>query len=299
MPSVHIRDNLELLPNAYRITLLGVTAGEGQVHQDRDLAINPGQVFGPLDGIDTHDPAFGLEAVWIEPSQKDHAQTLGYTVVDPGTVVATHLNQIMGTKAAQLIGHEEVQQMLNLLAASCPKLVEELVPNVVNVGSLLAVLQRLLRENIPVRDLRTISEALVASKAKDPESLLASARLALSRVIIHQLVDGAMEVPVISLDPALEQIVHKASQQAKQINGADSDELVLEPGMAEKLHSSLAEVVQRQETNGAPSILLVSPQIRSAMYRFTRGALPTLSVLSYPEVPEDKQITIIASIGDV
>lgn len=299
MPSVHIRDNLELLPNAYRITLLGVTAGEGQVHQDRDLAINPGQVFGALDGIATKDPAFGLEAVWIEPSQKDHAQTLGYTVVDPGTVVATHLNQIMSTKAAQLIGHEEVQQMLNLLAASCPKLVEELVPNVVNVGSLLAVLQRLLRENIPVRDLRTISEALVASKGKDPESLLASARLSLARVIIHQLVDGAMEVPVISLDPALEQIVHKASQQAKQINGADSDELVLEPGMAEKLHSSLAEVVQRQETNGAPSILLVSPQIRSAMYRFSRGALPSLSVLSYQEVPEDKQITIIASIGDV
>ena len=299
MPSVHIRDNLELLPNAYRITLLGVTAGEGQVHQDRDLAINPGQVFGPLDGIDTRDPAFGLEAVWIEPSQKDHAQTLGYTVVDPGTVVATHLNQIMSTKAAQLIGHEEVQQMLNLLAASCPKLVEELVPTVVNVGSLLAVLQRLLRENIPVRDLRTIAEALVASKGKDHESLLVSARLALSRVIVHQLVDGAMEVPVISLDPALEQIVHKASQQAKQINGADSDELVLEPGMAEKLHSSLAEVVQRQETNGAPSILLVSPQIRSAMYRFSRGALPSLAVLSYQEVPEEKQITIIASIGDV
>ena len=299
MPSVHIRDNLELLPNAYRITLLGVTAGEGQVHQDRDLAINPGQVFGPLDGIDTRDPAFGLEAVWIEPSQKDHAQTLGYTVVDPGTVVATHLNQIMSTKAAQLIGHEEVQQMLNLLAASCPKLVEELVPTIVNVGSLLAVLQRLLRENIPVRDLRTIAEALVASKGKDHESLLVSARLALSRVIVHQLVDGAMEVPVISLDPALEQIVHKASQQAKQINGADSDELVLEPGMAEKLHSSLAEVVQRQETNGAPSILLVSPQIRSAMYRFSRGALPSLAVLSYQEVPEEKQITIIASIGDV
>jgi flagellar biosynthesis protein FlhA len=299
MPSVHIRDNLELLPNAYRITLLGVTAGEGQVHQDRDLAINPGQVFGPLDGIKTRDPAFGLEAVWIEPSQKDHAQTLGYTVVDPGTVVATHLNQIMSTKAAQLIGHEEVQQMLNLLASSCPKLVEELVPTIVNVGSLLAVLQRLLRENIPVRDLRTIAEALVASKGKDHESLLASARLALSRVIVHQLVDGAMEVPVISLDPALEQIVHKASQQAKQINGADSDELILEPGMAEKLHSSLAEVVQRQETNGAPSILLVSPQIRSAMYRFSRGALPSLAVLSYQEVPEDKQITIIASIGDV
>tara|TARA_R110002072_G_scaffold31735_18_gene97737 strand:- start:54149 stop:56290 length:2142 start_codon:yes stop_codon:yes gene_type:complete len=299
MPSVHIRDNLELLPNAYRITMLGVTAGEGVVHQDRDLAINPGQVFGPLDGIETKDPAFGLEAVWIEPSQKDHAQTLGYTVVDPGTVVATHLNQIMSTKAAQLIGHEEVQQMLNLLAASCPKLVEELVPNVVNVGSLLAVLQRLLRENIPVRDLRTIAEALVASKGKDPESLLASARLSLAPVIIHQLVDGAMEVPVISLDPALEQIVHKASQQAKQINGADSDELVLEPGMAEKLHSSIAEVVQRQETNGAPSILLVSPQIRSAMYRFSRGALPTLAVLSYQEIPEDKQITIIASIGDV
>lgn len=297
MPSVHIRDNLELIPNAYRITLLGVTAGEGQVHQDRDLAINPGQVFGPLDGIETKDPAFGLDAVWIEPGQKDHAQTLGYTVVDPGTVVATHLNQIMSEKAAQLIGHEEVQQMLNLLEASCPKLVEELVPGVVNVGGLLAVLQRLLRENIPVRDLRTISEALVASKGKDPESLLASARLALSRVIMHQLVDAATEVPVITLEPSLEQIIHKASQQAKQMNGADSDELILEPGMAEKLHGSLAEVVQRQETNGAPSILLVSPQIRPAMYKFSRGGLPSLTVLSYQEIPEDKQITIIAAIG--
>lgn len=297
MPSVHIRDNLELMPNGYRVTLLGVAAGEGQVHQDRDLAINPGQVFGPLEGIETKDPAFGLDAVWIEPSQKDHAQTLGYTVVDPGTVVATHLNQIMGDKAAELIGHEEVQQMLNLLEASCPKLVEELVPGVVNVGGLLNVLQRLLRENIPVRDLRTISEALVASKAKDPDSLLASARLSLARVIMHQLVEGAAEVPVISLDPNLEQIVHKASQQAKQMNGADSDELILEPGMAEKLHSSLADVVQRQETNGAPSILLVSPQIRPAMYRFSRSGLPSLTVLSYQEIPEDKQITIIASIG--
>jgi len=298
MPSVHIRDNLELLPNAYRLTLLGVTSGEGVVHQDREMAINPGQVFGPLDGIETKDPAFGLDAVWIEPSQKDHAQTLGYTVVDPGTVIATHLNQVMSTQAAQLLGHEEAQQMLNLLSESCPKLVEELIPNVVSLGGLLAVLQRLLREGVPVRDLRTIAEALVASKLKDPESLLAFTRVALSRVIIHQLLDGSDEVPVITLDPALEQIIHKSVQQARQANGGDSEDMVLEPSMAEKLHSSLAEVVQRQETSGGAVILLVSPQIRPALYRFTRGSLPTLNVLSYQEIPEDKQITIIASIGE-
>ena len=298
MPSVHIRDNLELLPNAYRLTMLGVEAGQGSVHLDRELAINPGQVFGSLEGIETKDPAFGLDAVWIEQAQKDHAQTLGYTVVDPGTVIATHLNQVMSTQAAQLLGHEEVQQMLNLLSEHCPKLVEELVPNVVSVGSLLAVLQKLLRENVPVRDMRTIAEALVASKNKDPESLLASARIALGRVIVHSLVEGNAEIPVITLDAALEQIIHKSVQQAKQISGVDADEMILEPGMAEKLHASLAEVIQRQETTGGPTILLVSPQIRPAIHRFSRSAIPNLSVLSYPEIPEDKQITIIASIGD-
>lgn len=297
MPAVHIRDNLELLPNAYRITLMGVTSGEGIIHQDRDLAINPGQVFGPLDGLQTTDPAFGLEAVWIEPGLKDQAQTLGYTVVDPGTVIATHLNQIMSTRATSLIGHEEVQQMLNLLAENNPKLAEELVPNTVTLGGLLNVLQRLLREGVPVRDMRTIAEALVASKAKDADGLVANARIALSRVIVHNLIDGKVEVPVISLDPALEQLLHKAVQQARQAGAADHDDMILEPTMVEKLHRSLADAVQRQETVGGPAVLLVSPQIRPALYRFVRSALPTLTVLSYQEIPEDKQITIVASIG--
>ena len=160
------------------------------------------------------------------------------------------------------------------------------------------MLQKLLRESVPVRDMRTIAEALVASKARDPDSLLASARIALARVIVHQLVEGSPEVPVMTLDPALEQIIHKSVQQAKQMGGVESDEMILEPTMASNLHTSLAEVVQRQETTGGPTILLVSPQIRPALYRFTRSALPGLSVLSYQEIPEDKQITIIASIGD-
>ncbi|MFT4711915.1 MAG: flagellar biosynthesis protein FlhA [Candidatus Azotimanducaceae bacterium] len=297
MPAVHIRDNLELLPNAYRITLMGVTSGEGVVHQDRDLAINPGQVFGPLDGIDTKDPAFGLDAVWIEPSNKDHAQTLGYTVVDPGTVVATHLNQVLSTHAAEMLGHEEAQHMLDLLAESNPKLAEELVPAIVSLGGLLNVLQRLLKEGVPVRDLRTIAEAMVASTAKDPDSLLACARVALSRIIVHQLIDNQLELPVITLDPALEQIIHKAVQQARQAGSIATDEMVLEPTMAEKLHNSIAEAAQRQETAGNASVLLVSPQIRRAMYRFVRSSVQGLSVLSYQEVPEDKKITIVASIG--
>ncbi|MCB1646449.1 MAG: flagellar biosynthesis protein FlhA, partial [Pseudomonadales bacterium] len=297
MPAVHIRDNLELLPNGYRITLMGVPGGEGVVHQDRELAINPGQVFGPLEGIETRDPAFGLEAIWIEPGLRDQAQTLGYTVVDPGTVIATHLNQVMSTNAATLIGHEEVQQMLNLLADSNPKLAEELVPNAVTLGGLLKVLQKLLREGVPVRDMRTIAEALVASKSKETEALLAAARIALSRVIVANLVASGAEVPVITLDPALEQIIHKAVQQARQINGPDSEEMILEPSMIEKLQTSLTEAVQRQETMGGAAILLVSPQIRAPLYRFIRSGLPTLAVLSYQEIPEDKQITIVASVG--
>ena len=297
MPAVHIRDNLELLPNAYRITLMGVTSGEGVVHQDRDLAINPGQVFGPLDGIETKDPAFGLDAVWIEPGIKDHAQTLGYTVVDPGTVVATHLNQVMSSHAADVLGHEEAQHMLDLLSESNPKLAEELVPSVVSLGGLLNVLQKLLKEGVPVRDLRTIAEAMVASGAKDPDALLASTRVALSRIIVHQLIDNQRELPVITLDPALEQIIHKAVQQARQAGATATDEMVLEPTMAEKLHNSISEAAQRQETAGKATVLLVSPQIRPAMYRFVRSSVPGLSVLSYQEVPEDKQITIVASIG--
>lgn len=176
IPTVHIRDNLELVPNGYRISLMGVTAAEAEVHPDRELAINPGQVFGDLDGIKTKDPAFGLDAIWINASQKEQAQTLGYTVVDASTVVATHLNQILHQHVHELIGHEDVQKLLDMLAKTSPKLVEELVPNTVNLNTLLRVLQNLLREKVAVRDIRTIAEALAgqSGKSQDPAALTPS-----------------------------------------------------------------------------------------------------------------------------
>ena len=186
MPSVHIRDNLDLLPNAYRLTLMGVSVAEAEVYPDRELAINPGQVFGTLNGVAAKDPAFGLEAVWIDASQRDQAQSLGYTVVDASTVVATHLNQVLHKHAHELLGHEEVQQLMQNLAKSSPRLAEELVPGMVSLSTLLKVLQALLQEQVPVRDIRTIAEAIanVAPKSQDPAALVAAARVSLSRAIV-------------------------------------------------------------------------------------------------------------------
>lgn len=229
MPSVHIRDNLDLAPNAYRLTLMGVSVAEAEVYPDRELAINPGQVFGPLNGIAAKDPAFGLEAVWIDPTQRDQAQSLGYTVVDASTVVATHLNQILHKHAHELLGHEEVQQLMQLLAKSSPKLAEELVPGLVSLSTLLKVLQALLQEQVPVRDIRTIAEAIanVAPKSQDPAAMVAAVRVSLARAIVQGIVGLEPELPVITLEPRLEQILLNSLQKAGQ---GGEDGILLEPG---------------------------------------------------------------------
>jgi len=290
---VHIRDNLELGANAYRILLMGVPVGEGEIHADRELAINPGRVYGPLQGLATRDPAFGLEAVWIARSERDNAQTLGYTVVDASTVVATHLSQILQDHAHELLGHEEVQQLLATLAKSAPKLVEELVPGVLSVGTVLKVLQNLLRERIPVRDLRTIAETLAARapRSQDPDALTAAVRVALGRSIIQHINGMADEVQVITLDPSLEHLLQQ-SVQAGAEGGAG-----IEPGLAERIHRSMAEAAQRQEINGQPAVLLVTPPLRPWLARLVRYSVPNLQVLAYNEVPDNKQIRVVASIG--
>ncbi|EGH21704.1 flagellar biosynthesis protein FlhA, partial [Pseudomonas amygdali pv. mori str. 301020] len=214
MPTVHIRDNLDLAPSAYRLTLMGVILAEAEIYPDRELAINPGQVFGTLNGITARDPAFGLEAVWIEISQRSQAQSLGYTVVDASTVVATHLNQILYKHSHELIGHEEVQQLMQLLAKSSPKLAEELVPGVLSLSSLLNVLQALLAEHVPVRDIRSIAEAIAnnAGKSQDTAALVAAVRVGLSRAIVQSIVGVEPELPVITLEPRLEQILLNSLQ---------------------------------------------------------------------------------------
>jgi flagellar biosynthesis protein FlhA len=296
IPPVHIRDNLDLLPNAYRLTLMGVSVAEAELYPDREMAINPGQVFGTLNGIAGRDPAFGLEAVWIEASAREQAQTLGYTVVDASTVVATHLNQVLYKHAHELIGHEEVQQLLQVLAKSSPKLAEELVPGMVSLSTLLKVLQALLQEQVSVRDIRSIAEAIasVPGKSQDPGALVAVVRVALARAIVQGIVGLEPELPVITLDPRLEQILLGSVQKAGQ--GAE-DGFLLEPGMAEKLQRSLVETAQRQEALGKPVVLLVAGPVRAMLSRFARLAVPSLHVLSYQEVPDNKQVTIVATVG--
>jgi flagellar biosynthesis protein FlhA len=296
MPTVHIRDNLDLAPSAYRLTLMGVTLAEAEIYPDRELAINPGQVFGSLNGINAKDPAFGLEAVWIEISQRAQAQSLGYTVVDASTVVATHLNQILYKHSHELIGHEEVQQLMALLAKASPKLAEELVPGVLSLSALLKVLQALLAEQVPVRDIRSIAEAIAnnAARSQDTAALVAAVRVGLSRAIVQSIVGIEPELPVITLEPRLEQILLNSLQKAGQ---GQEEGVLLEPSMAEKLQRSLIEAAQRQEMQGQPVILLVAGPVRAMLSRFGRLAVPNMHVLAYQEIPDNKQVTIVATVG--
>ncbi|MEQ6886919.1 flagellar biosynthesis protein FlhA [Salicola sp. Rm-C-2C1-2] len=299
MPSVHIRDNLDLMPNVYRLTLMGVTLAEAEIHPERELAIDPGQVFGKVEGIAGKDPAFGLDATWIETSQRDQAQTLGYTVVDASTVVATHLNQVLQEHAHELLGHEEVQKWLDQLEKASPKLAEELVPNTVSISLLLKVLQNLLLEEVPIRDMRSIAEAIVnvQPRSQDPSVLTTAARKSLKRMIVQQLCGNETEVPVITLDPQLEQMLLKSVQQGQQSGTADDIGMILEPNMVEKLQRSLSDAAQKQEAVGKPAILLVSAPLRPVLARFVRYGVERLHVLSYQEIPENKQVTIVSSIG--
>ncbi|MEB0043016.1 MULTISPECIES: flagellar biosynthesis protein FlhA [unclassified Pseudomonas] len=296
MPTVHIRDNLDLAPSAYRLTLMGVTLAEAEIYPDRELAINPGQVFGTLNGITAKDPAFGLEAVWIEVSQRSQAQSLGYTVVDASTVVATHLNQILYKHSHELIGHEEVQQLMQLLAKGSPKLAEELVPGILSLSALLKVLQALLAEQVPVRDIRSIAEAIAnaAPRSQDTAALVAAVRIALSRAIVQSIVGIEPQLPVITLEPRLEQILLNSLQKAGQ---GQEEGVLLEPSMAEKLQRSLIDAAQRQEMQGQPVILLVAGPVRAMLSRFGRLAVPNMHVLAYQEIPDNKQVTIVATVG--
>jgi flagellar biosynthesis protein FlhA len=298
IPSVHIRDNLDLLPNAYRILLMGVAIAEAEIEPDKEMAINPGQVFGQLEGIETRDPAFGLEAIWIDANKKDQAQTLGYTVVDSSTVVATHLNQLLQKHSAELIGHEDVQKMLDRLAKDSPKLAEELVPTTLNLSQLLAVLQNLLSEGVPVRDMRSIAEALAntTTDSQDTAALTVQVRKVLRRLIVQSIYGNADDLSVITLEPALEQLLLKTVQQTKQQTGS-SDNMILEPSMTEKLQSSLFDAARNQEMAGHPAVLLVSAMLRPVLSTFVRSMADNLHVISYQEMPENKQITIAATIG--
>jgi flagellar biosynthesis protein FlhA len=291
--AVHIRDNLDLSPNSYRINLSGVPVGEGVIYPERELAINPGRVFGKLSGIETRDPAFGMEAVWIEPSVRDHAQTLGYTVVDASTVVATHLSHVIQTHAHELLGHEEVQQLLNTLAKTAPKLVEDLTPRLLPLGTVVRTLQGLLAERVPIRNMRTIVETLAehAARTQDPLQLQANVRVALGRQIVQEIAGMSTELPVITLEPDLEQLL------SNSLAGNAAATPGLEPGLAERMQRRLAEAAQRQEMTGEPAVLLVPPQLRQTLARFMRSVVPNMHVLAWNEIPDNRKVKLVTAVG--
>jgi flagellar biosynthesis protein FlhA len=291
-PPVHIRDNLELKPSAYRITLKGVEVGTGEAINGQFLAINPGMASGTLPGTVTTDPAFGLPATWIDAGLRDEAQSMGYTVVDAGTVVATHLNHLITTHASELLGRMEVQALLDHLAKETPKLVEDLVPKVVSLSTLQKVLQNLLAEGVHIRDMRTIIETLSehTAQTQDANDLTSLVRIALGRAIVQQLFPGTNELSVMTLDNRLERLLMQALS-------AGGDGTGIEPGLADTIAQQASAAAQQQEAMGLTPVLLVPGPLRTLLSRFLRRALPQLKVLSHSEIPESKTIRVTSLVG--
>jgi flagellar biosynthesis protein FlhA len=292
IPQVHIRDNLDLRPEAYQIMVNGVVIGRGEVKPTRELAIHSGVVHGELQGVRTKDPTFGLEAVWIDPAQRDYARSLGYTVVDASTTIATHLNKILQDNCNLLLGHDETQQLVDKLAAAAPKLVEELIPKKLSIGVLTQVLQNLLAEGVSIRDLRGVLLALapVAEKVQDIDELTGVARIALGRMIVQQYVQYGDELSVMTLAPELEQVLHATARRGQGGN------IPVEPELAEGLLRSVSKASQDELNSDRPALLVTSPTLRPWLSRILRPRIPGLSVLSYSELPEDTNLRVNTSI---
>ena len=290
---IRIRDNLDLEPDVYNIVMNGVVRGKGEIKVGQEMAINPGQVHGNLEGIPTKEPAFGLDAVWIDPSQRDYARTLGYTVVDSATAIATHLNTLLRNNASELLSHDETQQLLDKVAERSPKLVEDLVPEKLSLATITKVLQNILDESVSVRDMRTIIEVLSTESAKtqDVDELTAAVRPKLGRMIVQGLVDVDDNLPVMTLNPALEQMLNNILMQNGSTQG-----LVIEPKLAEGLINALAKNTREIEEQGNAAVLVVSPGLRPWLSKFIRHRLSDLTVLSYSEIPDDQSVDVVATI---
>ncbi len=290
---VRIRDVLSLPPDNYNIVLNGVVRARGEAKAGRELAINPGKVYGSLEGTPTREPAFGLEAVWIEPTQRDLARSLGYTVVDAATAVATHLNKVLRDSAAELLSHDETQKLLDKLSAKSPKLVEELVPAKISVGNMTRVLQNLLAESVPIRDMRSVAEALTeaAARTQDVEQLTALVRPKLGRMMIQNLLENRDTLSVMTLSPNLEQLLHSVFMQS---NGNMAP--VIEPQLAESLFGAMRRTARQMEESGLPAVLVVSPNIRAWLSRMIRPRIADLTTLSYSEIPDDQAVKVVFTV---
>ena len=289
VPVVHIRDNLEIKPNAYVVKLKGVQIGQGEATPGQWMAINPGQVSATLPGTPTTDPAFGLPAIWIDGSLREQAQIYGYTVVDASTVVATHLNHLIHTHAAELLGRQEVQQLLDRVGKESPMLIEGLVPKALSLTSVQKVLQNLLDEGVPIRDMRTILDVLAenAPAVTDTTELTSLIRLALGRAIVQQIFPGNEELQVISLNGSLDRILLQALSNSQG----------LEPGLADNLLREAQAAMARQTQLGLTSVLVVQHPLRVLLARFLRRSLPQLKVLSHAEIPDTRTIKVTSTIG--
>ncbi len=293
---VRIRDALSIDPDSYHIVLKGVIRGRGKVKVGCEMAINPGRVYGTLEGIATQEPTFGLEAVWIEPSQRDHARALGYTVVDSATAIATHLNKVLRDNSSDLLSHDDVQQLLDKLSAKSPKLVEDLVPGKLSLGVLTRTLQNLLSDAVSIRDMRTIVETLsdVSARTQEPEQLTALVRPRLGRMIVQALVDEKETLSVMTLEPGLEQLLQNVLQQQGQ--GQNSSQMVMEPGLAERLFTALREGVKLVGEKGHTAVLIVSPSLRPWLAKSVRHRVNDLVVLSYSEIPDDQAVKVVHTV---
>lgn len=289
--SVHIRDNLDLSPNEYRIGFHDVIVGQGEVFPGKELAINPGQVYGELEGAATKDPTFGLDAVWIDSSQRDDAQAMGFTVVDCSTVIATHLSQLIKNNAQELLGQDGVQQLLDKLSRTSPKLVENLVPKPLGLGVVTKVMQNLLEEGIPIRDVKTIAEALAehGAKSQDPDALTSQVRIALGKTIFQTANGVGDEMAVMVFDSQLEQIL----QGAVQGNAGG-----LEPALVENVIGQIVVASGKIEAQGKNPVLLVASQVRLFLSRLLRGRIGNFYILAYEEIPASKNIKVVATIGN-
>lgn len=292
-PVIHIRDNLELRPNAYRITLKGSVIGQGESYNGMFLAINPGRVSAVLPGTETKDPAFGLPAFWIETTLREQAQSNGYTVVDASTVVTTHINHLLGMHAAELLGRQELQQLLDHLSTQSPKLVEDLIPKLLTLSAVQKVLHNLLDESVHIRDMRTIIDVLTehATRTQDTSELTEVVRSALGRAIVEQFFPANAELQVISLHHELENILSQAVGSGAAAGAG------IEPGLADTLLNEAGAAVQRQEKLGLPTVLLVPGAIRMLLSRFLRRSLPQLRVLSHAEIPDSRKLKITSVVG--
>ena len=294
LPSIRIRDNLDNAPDSYSIIINGSVRGSGTIESGREMAINPGNVLTQIEGTPAKEPAFGLDAVWIDPADREYAQASGYTVVDPGTVIATHLNAVIQNNAAELMTFDVAQELLDRIEQTSPKLIEDLVPEKLSLGGVVQILQNLLNESVPLRDMRTILETLAGevSRTQNPQALTAAVRPKLGRLIVQQIIGGEETLPVMTLEPDLEQLLNELVGRSE-----NTEEIALEPNLADGLFQSVRESVQQLEDQELPAVIVVSPLIRPWLARLLRRVTKDLTVMSYVEIPEDQAIRVISTIS--